>query len=41
MSLDSDDYLISMDWAELLKRLEERDLDILQYAIAREKKRAL
>ena len=41
LSLDSDDYLISMDWAELLKRLEERDLDILQYAIAREKKRAL
>lgn len=37
LSLDSDDYLISMDWAELLKRLEKRDLDILQYAIAREK----
>ena len=26
-----------MDWAEMLKRLEGRDLDILQYAIAREK----
>lgn len=38
LSLDSDDYLISMDWAELLKRLEGRGLDILQYAIAREKK---
>lgn len=37
LSLDSDDYLISMDWANLLKRLGERDLDILQYAIAREK----
>lgn len=39
LSLDSDDYLISMDWAELLKRLEIRDLDILQYAIAKEKER--
>lgn len=38
LSLDSDDYLISMDWAELLKLLEGRGLDILQYAIAREKK---
>lgn len=39
LSLDSDDYLISMDWANLMKRLEERDLDILQYAIAKEKER--
>lgn len=39
LSLDSDDYLISMDWSELLKRLEKRDLDILQYAIAKEKER--
>lgn len=41
LSLDSDDYLISMDWAEMLKRLEGRDLDIFQYAIAREKEEIL
>lgn len=37
LSLDSDDYLISMKWAEILKRLERNDLDILQYAVAKEK----
>lgn len=39
LSLDSDDYLISMNWGEVLKRLEGRNLDILQYAIAKEKER--
>lgn len=38
LCLDSDDTLFAMRWNKLLKYLEEQDVDILRYSVAREKK---
>lgn len=41
LCLDSDDTLFAMRWNKLLKYLEEQDVDILRYSVAREKKRPI
>lgn len=37
LSLDSDDYLIEMRWGDLIRHLDEHDVDILRFSIATEK----